>query len=61
MKKILIFALIGPFSEQLDDRFARVGSRKRELHGVATGPANEMGRRHREAGLETESEEEFGI
>ncbi len=41
-------------SQQLDDRFARAGSRKGELDGIPVRAADEVGRRHGEAGLETE-------
>ncbi len=47
--------------QQLDDRLACTGSRKGELDGVPARAADEVGRRHGEAGLEAEPEEKLGV
>jgi len=49
------------YSQQFDNRFACAGSRESELDGVPARAADEVSRRHSEAGLETEPEEKFGV
>ncbi len=49
------------YPQQFNDRFACAGSRKGELDGVPARAADEVGRRHGEAGLETEPKEKLGV